>query len=40
MVLAFVAFGETLTAVQLVGAVLVLGAVVVLHVRPAVAAAA
>jgi len=33
--LAFLAFGETLTGVQLAGAALVLGAVVVLHVRPA-----
>ena len=33
--LAFVAFGETLTGLQLVGATLVLSAVVVLHVRPA-----
>jgi drug/metabolite transporter (DMT)-like permease len=37
--LAFLAFGETLTGVQLVGASLVLGAVVLLHVRPAAAAA-
>ena len=33
--LAFVAFGETLTGVQLVGAALVLGAVVMLHTGPA-----
>jgi drug/metabolite transporter (DMT)-like permease len=38
--LAFVAFGETLTGVQLAGAALVLGAVVVLHVRPERAATA
>jgi drug/metabolite transporter (DMT)-like permease len=38
--LAFLAFGETLTGIQLVGAALVLGAVVLLHVRPARAATA
>ena len=38
--LAFLAFGETLTGVQLAGAVLVLGAVVLLQVRPARAATA
>jgi drug/metabolite transporter (DMT)-like permease len=38
--LAFLAFGETLTGVQLVGAALVLGAVATLHVRPAPAATA
>ena len=38
--LAFVAFGETLTGVQLVGAALVLGAVAMLHVRPGHAATA
>ena len=38
--LAFLAFGETLTGVQLVGAALVLSAVGLLHVRPATAVAA
>ena len=36
--LAFLAFGETLTGVQMLGAALVLGAVAVMHIRPARAA--
>ncbi len=38
--LAFLAFGETLTGVQMLGAALVLGAVAVMHIRPARAATA
>ncbi|MGH2968683.1 MAG: EamA family transporter, partial [Solirubrobacteraceae bacterium] len=40
VVLAYVAFGESLTAVQLSGAALVLGAVLLMHARPASARAA
>jgi drug/metabolite transporter (DMT)-like permease len=38
--LAFLVFGESLTAMQLAGGALVLGAIVVLHARPAAARAA